>query len=107
MPIAKQMPKELPVMFMAGREDPVGDYGRAVERVYTSFRQMGMRDVSLKLYENDRHELVNEADRKLIWKDIREWVLRMARRAEKRKVPVPGTTVSEGTDEEKNDRKQK
>lgn len=103
----ERMPKELPVMFMAGREDPVGDYGRAVERVYTSFRQMGMRNVSLKLYENDRHELVNEADRKLIWKDIREWVLRTAQRAEKRKAPVPGTTVSEGTDEEKNDREQK
>lgn len=70
------MPKELPILFMAGREDPVGDYGKAVESVYQSFRKMGMKEVSLKLYENDRHELVNEADRELVWKDICEWVLR-------------------------------
>lgn len=72
------MPKELPILFMAGREDPVGDYGKAVESVYQSFRKLGMREVSLKLYENDRHELVNEADRELVWKDICEWVLRTA-----------------------------
>lgn len=74
----KGMPKELPILFMAGREDPVGDYGKAVEGVYQSFRKMGMKKVALKLYENDRHELVNEADRELVWKDICEWVLRTA-----------------------------
>lgn len=74
----ERMPKELPVLFMAGSRDPVGDYGRAVERVYQSFRDLGMKDVALKLYENDRHELVNEADRELVWKDICEWALRTA-----------------------------
>lgn len=70
----KRMPHELPVLFLAGKEDPVGDYGKAVEQVYRSFLSLGMEEVTMKLYENDRHELVNEADRKLVWKDIREWV---------------------------------
>ena len=38
----------------------------------------GMEDVSLKLYENDRHELVNESDRELVWKDIYEWAVKTA-----------------------------
>ena len=78
----EKMPKDLPVLFMAGTEDPVGDYGKAVEGVYQSFRDLGMEDVSLKLYENDRHELVNESDRELVWKDIYEWAVKTAGKKE-------------------------
>lgn len=97
-----RMPKELPVLFMAGREDPVGDYGRAVVKVCRSFRRLGMREVSLKLYENDRHELVNELDRELVWKDIQEWALRMTQRAEQKRGLVPDAAGSKETDEERN-----
>ena len=69
------MPKQLPVRFVAGEMDPVGDYGRAVRQVYDSFLQAGMRNVSMKLYENDRHELVNEADRRTVWKELYEWIM--------------------------------
>ena len=41
-----------------------------------------MKQVSLKLYENDRHELVNESDRELVWKDIWEWVVKTAAKKE-------------------------
>ena len=51
-----------------------GDYGKAVEGVYRSFRELGMTNVNIKLYEDDRHELVNESDREMVWKDIYEWV---------------------------------
>ena len=78
----EKMTKDLPVLFMAGTEDPVGDYGKAVEGVYQSFRDLGMEDVSLKLYENDRHELVNESDRELVWKDIYEWAVKTAGKKE-------------------------
>ena len=69
------MPRRLPVRFLSGEMDPVGDYGRAVRRVYDSFLRMGMTDVSMKLYENDRHELVNEADRDRVWQDMYEWIM--------------------------------
>ena len=69
------MPRRLPVRFLSGEMDPVGDYGRAVRRVYDSFLRMGMTDVSMKLYENDRHELVNEADRDRVWQDLYEWIM--------------------------------
>ena len=60
----------------------MGDYGRAVRQVYDSFLQLGMRDVSMKLYENDRHELVNEADRELVWKELYEWIVKTIRPGE-------------------------
>ena len=72
----EEMPKQLPVRFIAGEMDPVGDYGRAVRQVYDSFLYVGMRDVSMKLYEDDRHELVNEADRETAWKELYEWIMK-------------------------------
>ena len=76
--LLEKMPKNLPVLFMSGTKDPVGDYGKAVEGVYRSFRELGMTNVNIKLYEDDRHELVNESDREMVWKDIYEWVRRTA-----------------------------
>ena len=73
------LPKHIPVRFLSGEMDPVGDYGRAVRRVYDSFLRLGMTDVSMKLYENDRHELVNEADRDQVCKDLYEWIMKTVR----------------------------
>ncbi len=70
----KKMPTILPVLFVAGDSDPVGDYGASVRRVAESFRKMGMERVECKIYPGMRHELVNEIDRELVEKDILEWV---------------------------------
>ena len=70
-----QMPQTLPVLFVAGDEDPVGDYGRAVRRVYDSFRgELGMQDVELCLFAGDRHELVAEDDRQDVFAAIGTWL---------------------------------
>ncbi len=71
----EKMPKELPVLFVSGAEDPVGDYGKGVERAYQSFLDVGMKNVKKKLYENDRHELLNEVDRKQVYEDIWQWIM--------------------------------
>lgn len=71
----EKMPKELPVFFAAGAEDPVGDYGKGVKRAYQSFVDIGMKNVKMKLYENDRHELLNEMDRGQVYEDIYLWIL--------------------------------
>lgn len=71
----KQMPRSLPVFFLAGEDDPVGDYGRSVERVYKSFKELGMENVQMKLYPKDRHEILNEVDREDIYGDIYRWIL--------------------------------
>ena len=71
----RRMPHNLPVLFVSGTDDPVGDYGRAVEQVYRSFKESGMRNVQIKLYPGDRHELLNEVDREDVYGDIYRWIL--------------------------------
>ncbi len=71
----KNMPPELPVLFASGAEDPVGNYGKGVRAAYQSFLDLGMKNVRLKLYENDRHEILNETDKLKVYDDIYLWIL--------------------------------
>ena len=69
-----QIPKRLPILFVAGKEDPVGNFGKGVESVYRRYKQNGIADVMIRLYENDRHEILNELDRDKVFQDILKWL---------------------------------
>ena len=70
----KKMPKEMPVFFVSGADDPVGDLGEGVKKVYGWFLDAGMKDVTYKLYENDRHEILNELNQAEVYQDIAAWL---------------------------------
>ena len=70
----KRMNLNIPVLFISGEMDPVGDCGKGVQRAYESFRKAGVRDVSLKLYPELRHEILNEACRETVYGDIYQWL---------------------------------
>lgn len=65
----QRMDKALPVFFIAGKSDPVGNMGRGVERAAAAFRAAGMQDVTCKLYDG-RHEILNEKNRQLVYDDV-------------------------------------
>lgn len=69
-----RMPKELPIFFVAGEEDPVGDFGKGVRRAAQMCRDAGAKKVDLKLYPKDRHEILNELDRQQVYKDLAQWM---------------------------------
>lgn len=71
----ESMPKDLPILFASGTDDPVGDYFIGVQRAIDSFKEVGMKDISVKKYETDRHELLNETDREQISEDIYNWLM--------------------------------
>ena len=71
---AAKMAKELPLLFVSGAEDPVGGYGAEVRRAAALFEKAGVRDVTVKLYEGARHELLNETNRAEVQEEILEWI---------------------------------
>ncbi len=70
----KRMKKDLPVYFMSGDADPVGENGKGVLRAYKSFLAAGMKDVAVKLYHEGRHEMLNELNKEEVYKDILNWL---------------------------------
>lgn len=70
---AERMDKNLPVIFLSGDADPVGDYGKGVTKAYGFLKSAGCRDVSIKLYPGARHEILNETNRAEVYADILDW----------------------------------
>ncbi len=70
----KAIPKKLPVLMISGDADPVGDYGKGVRKAYDSLKTAGLEDISLKLYQGGRHELLNESNRTQDMEDVYAWV---------------------------------
>ena len=68
------VPAGLPVLLISGEEDPVGDYGSGVRKVAETLEKTGHTDVTLKLYPECRHEVLNELNRDQVMEDILEWV---------------------------------
>lgn len=69
-----RIPSELPLFFIAGGQDPVGHYGKDVRRVAAAYERAGVEDVSLKIYQEDRHEILNELDRDQVYSDVLSWL---------------------------------
>ena len=69
-----RMSKEQPVLFIAGKDDPVGEYGAGVERAYNAFCKAGLHDVYMKLYPGARHEILNEPIHETVYNDVLNWL---------------------------------
>jgi alpha-beta hydrolase superfamily lysophospholipase len=71
----EDIPKKLPILITAGKEDPVGDYGEAPMKLYDIYKkQLQLENVELKLYDGMRHELQQEIGREQVFADQYEWL---------------------------------
>ena len=68
------MSKDLPVFFIAGGDDPVGDYGKGVRQAAAAFRNAGMKHVSERIYPLCRHEILNEINKAEVYEDVYQWL---------------------------------
>lgn len=63
------MPKNVPVLLVSGEADPVGDFSEGVEKVHNGLIRAGVRS-EMKIYENARHEILNDISYQEVVKDI-------------------------------------
>lgn len=68
------IPPRLPIYLIAGAEDPVGDHGKGVQQVYNQYVATGLRNVTMTLYPNARHEILHELNQEEIYTDISAWL---------------------------------
>lgn len=61
---------KMPVLFISGADDPCMGNVRHFAKAVRAMRQAGYQDVRGKLYPGMRHEILNEADRKRVYRDI-------------------------------------
>lgn len=55
--------KNLPILFVSGDKDALGDFTEGVLEVVGMYKELGVKDVSYKFFENGRHEVFNDVQR--------------------------------------------
>ena len=76
----RRMPRSLPVFFISGDLDPVGNYGAGVKKVVAQFQGLNMEDVTCRIYPNDRHEVLNELNKEEVYEDVTGWMKKHIRK---------------------------
>ncbi|MDO4443037.1 MAG: alpha/beta fold hydrolase [Slackia sp.] len=71
---AALIPHDVPLLFVAGDKDPVGDCGCGVQRAASEYRDAGIESVDVKLYEGMRHEILNEPGKERVYADVESWL---------------------------------
>lgn len=69
----RQIPKSLRICLMAGSQDPVGDYGNGVREVAEKYRAADL-SVTMELYPDARHEILNEINRDEVMDAMIGWI---------------------------------
>lgn len=69
-----KIPKDLRILVISGDKDPVGKWGRDPEKVAEMFINNDFNDVTLKLYKDARHEVLNEINKSEVYNDILNWL---------------------------------
>ncbi len=66
----KEISKPVPILLIAGKDDPVGSYGKGVKKLQ-KFYTKGKQSAEIKLYDGYRHEIINETGaEKTVFVDI-------------------------------------
>ena len=69
-----RMPKDLPLLFLSGDADPVGEQGKGVRRAIQSLKDAGVQNIESIFYPGARHELLVETNKLEVFADIAAWL---------------------------------
>lgn len=69
----KTLPKDLPLLLISGSMDPVGNYGKGIQAIERQLRGAGIQDLTVWIYPQARHELLNELNRDEVMRDVLSW----------------------------------
>ena len=72
--IIQHISKKLPVYIISGEMDAVGNFTKGVKKIYELLKNYGIKDITIKLYKDDRHEILNELNKEEVYNDILIWL---------------------------------
>lgn len=70
---AASIRKDIPIMIAAGGSDPVSAFAKGAKKLYNFYSELGL-DVTIKIYDGARHELLNETNKTEVYSDVLEFI---------------------------------
>lgn len=65
--------KNMPILIASGKDDPVGQMGKSTMKLYKFYKECGL-NAEIKLYENMRHEILNEDKNQIVYQDMLSFI---------------------------------
>lgn len=65
---------DLPILITSGTHDPVGKFGKGPKYHFDLLNQAGFSRTILQMWQNDRHEILNEVNRHSVYQYIDSWM---------------------------------
>lgn len=72
--LMQEISRDLPILFLSGKEDPVGEFGKGVMKAAQAYQAAGLYNITVQLYEGARHEILMENQKLTIFHDICKWM---------------------------------
>ena len=72
--VIENTPTDIPLLFLSGGMDPVGEYGSGVRTAVIRYLERGC-DVNLRIYREARHELLFELNKDEVMDDILKFII--------------------------------
>lgn len=69
-----RIPKDLPILVTSGDMDPVGEFGKGINQYADQLKSTGHSNVTVNLYKDCRHEILNEINKDEVYADITNWI---------------------------------
>jgi alpha-beta hydrolase superfamily lysophospholipase len=70
----EKLPKQLPIYILAGEHDPMNGKLSAIKKLHKALDAAGVQSVTLRVYQEARHELLNETNRDEVTHDLIQWL---------------------------------
>ncbi|ERI91564.1 hydrolase, alpha/beta domain protein [Clostridiales bacterium oral taxon 876 str. F0540] len=70
----RKTPENLPILLLSGKRDPVSSNGKTVVKAFEEYKKAGLNNITMKLYEDMRHEILNEIGKEEVYEDILNWI---------------------------------
>jgi len=69
-----QWEKDLPILLLAGQDDPVGDFGKGARRFHDRMHRDGIRNITFQEFPGARHDLLHETCSEQVCHCIADWL---------------------------------
>ena len=69
-----RIPVDLPILLIAGTDDPVGAKTSTIQELITRYRKQGHLRLDYRFYAGGRHEILNEPEKDRVHRDIGHWL---------------------------------
>jgi len=68
------IPADFPMLLTSGDSDPVGGYGKGIQKLAINYKKNDLNNITVKLYSEGRDEILNEMNRMVVFEDILSWI---------------------------------